>query len=274
MLEELAKLVIEYSHEQKNIDDSFIKKVIIIANKYYLLNDYINDVVVFKKYWNASASYGLDNKFIIANIHSINKSIEKLENEFPCLKKTQLFKYLYCVQILFHEIEHVKQQRIVEKIDDIESEILRAEFMPFYKAKDATIIKRFFEYRKQTKLYHQFYIFSPSERLAQINSFETITEVCGLLDDEISYNLMKYYKFENLLKGYNIGLINYLANIPTKFYLQKTNPNYDYGKVEKMSVGLDPESLIKFGLYSSSEELYKISQKSTKLVLKLERSII
>ncbi len=270
MHEELKKLVLKYSGDEKDIDDNFINNTITIASNYYALTEYIKNIYNLRKRWTTCASYLLHDKAIITDLYLILESLNYIEDDFIFLKNSKNFKYLYAIQVLLHEVEHANQQKMLYEDNNIESEILNAEFAPSYKVKDALIIKRFFVYKKLKKLRNKFYVFSPSERLANIKSFEVGEKISKILEDEFCHDVMQYYKLKNLLNGYNVGLINYNSNIPTKFYLQQINPNYDFNKIKKMSEQLDSETLIKLGLEASPEELHQISQKNMQLVLKFK----
>lgn len=274
MQEELINLVLQYVNQQKEIDDEFINKTIMIAKHYYNLNEYIKEICNLKKNWSCEASYIFDSKTIITDTYLILKSLNNVKNEFICIKDSQIFKYLYFIQVILHEVEHAKQQKMINEDYGVETEILKAECAPIYKVKDKMIIKRIYEYNKLQKMRKKFYTFSPSERLAQIKSLEFVTDISKILEDEFCYDVMQYYKLKNLLRGYNVGLINNLSDEPTKYFLQQTNPVYDFENIIKMSEQLPKNDLIKFGLKSSSEDLDKISEDCMRLVLKLTNNKI
>ena len=105
--------------------------------------------------------YILDSKTIVTNLSLIQKLLNSVENEFICLKDSQIFKYLHCIQIIFHEVEHAQQQKMIYEDYSVETEILKAECSPIYKIKKEMIIKRIYEVNKYTKKERKIlYIFS------------------------------------------------------------------------------------------------------------------
>lgn len=267
MQKELTNLVIKYANNNQKIDTNFINKTIKIASSYYELDKYIlenfNSPLLF-----CEAGYIIDTKIIITNLNSILKDSNEIEKESPFLKQSKAFKYLYCIHVLLHEIEHAKQQKTIYE-ENIESKILHAEFNLVFKAKQKNFIKKFIEYKKQSKLRTKFYTFSPSERLAEIRSLETSKTIAKLLQDEMCYDYMLESQLYNLIRGYNVGLINYLSNAPTKYYLQQVNPNYNFNELDILSKNLNTEKSIELGLQVEKNEIHKIAEESKNLILKL-----
>ena len=178
----ITELVTKYFTEGKDFDKSFFEGVISIVTNSDGTSDYINNFYVIdssnredpslKKYCTgfhsliASGFYDAEEKNLVlypTNMkYDAHMEAERLhfENE----EESYMFKNLLMLQTLLHELEHVKQHKMLDAgSNDLESNLLRA----------INSIK--------TPITISSYVYDPTERLAQIRSYTKMKEIVSLL---------------------------------------------------------------------------------------------
>lgn len=261
MEKEILDIINEYQHMDKDIDIDFIMRIITLARKYYNLKHYVENTEIRYDTNMPQAQYNVIAKEIYVNPEFINKVLFSLNDEFKNLKYNKLFRYLYTSKILLHEIEHANQHKKIREQNDIESEILRAEYSVSYDIMQNSTLVKIPKLIYQNKLRKKYYDFSPSERLAEHIACEHIEKIANEIQDETSCNLIQHFKYWNILRGYNVGVINNLSNSPTKTYLEKINPSYDYSIIANLEKDISQYDKIKFGLEADKKELNKTAYK-------------
>lgn len=276
MEESLAQLIYDYLKINKPFDENFINESIKIMIKYYQLEEFVLDIKPFhnKK---AYARYNGINKTIYINYPLVNQYLhESIKINFPNSKEPFSYKYILLLHILLHEVIHAKQKQITE-CNDAESMILYEEFNAFEdiakRIENGTtgIIKGFIQGAILRKTYMRLYEYSPSERLADIDSTKIISNIAKILEDEPTSLLMLWKHYDSHLNGYNIGIDISRSDEPTKYYLDSICSNEKWPDITKLSSNLTPIERIRLGLKVDQEELHKISNKSYKLLLTLEK---
>jgi len=262
--DEIIDVLYSYFKNNKDIDSVFINKLANLAIKYYCLDEYIQNVV-FDDSTSLSIMPQASFYFETKEIYFYNKSIMNAFNNFSSqLNKTydsNMFKYLFVLNVLLHEIEHGNQQRKINTVNDIESEILRAEYQTRIEALKKNKLKKMLLAFKLQRIAQEYYMFAPSERFAENFSCQKVQAIAKKIGDEISYHIMEYIRLDNILRGYNIELTSNSSNAPTKTYLKKINPNFNYSNIENLSYNIKKEDMIKLGLETPRDELNKISKK-------------
>ncbi len=274
MEKEIFDIIHSYQDSNRDIDFNFIMEIIMLACKYYDINYYIQNTEIRNDIHRPQAQYNLTTKEIYFNLDSINKVLFSLNDEFESLKYNKSFRYLYATKILLHEIEHAYQHKKLEEQNDIESEILRAEYYPAYDIMKNNILLRIPKIIYHKALRERYYYFSPSERLAEHGACECIEKVAFTMKDEQSYDIIKHLKYRNILRGYNVGLRNDLSCNPTKTYLEKINPGYDYSIIEDLASGMNQYDRIRFGLEVDKEKLNKTAQEMELVYKKIKNNRI
>lgn len=272
MEQEISSIISKYQTLNKDIDLDFIIEIIILYSDHYDLNDYILNTTIFNNASMPQAQYNITNKEIYMNPISINKILLELDNEFEVLKHSKSFGYLYVIKILLHEIEHAYQQKKLNEQSDLESEILRAEYSHAYDIMRENILLRIPKMLYLNKLKDKYYNYSPSERLAEHIACEKIEKISFTMQDEKSYDVFQHFKYGNILRGYNVGLINYLSDAPTKTYLEKVNPCYAYSIIENLGQNMSQDERMKFGLEVEKEILNKTAQEWQRVYVKIKNN--
>lgn len=268
MENEIADLVYVYSNGNKDIDFEFVNQIVVIAKKYYCLDDYIKKTIIYNGGFQNLAEYAISKKELCFYFEAMNIELSSLANEFECTSQSILFKYLYSVKVILHEIEHAYQHKKVKELNNIEGEILKAEYCPIYNIMETKTLLQIVKLIKMSNLRKKYYNLSPSERLAEINACETSQKVSLLLEEEMCYDVVDYYRLNKILSGYSVK--SEFSNIPTKTYLEKVNPNYDYSNVVNLSKILSSEELMRYGLESSYDEIKNTESKINVLKNKIK----
>ena len=235
-MDEIIKLLYDYSVNVRLVDKAFIEKFIGIIVSKRGLKDYVTKITFNEKFTNDS------NGFEVAAYNPFVKNINiSLETSKILVKNRSIYDFLFegievnlyhnliITQYLLHEIEHADQYRRAEDIDnnDVETILLRScmqyerQLMnpEYINRQDVTIGNIFELVSKHLFLYNKFYRYNPMKLLAQARSYETIIAILR----EIRFNITKLYDFANtsyleeLLKGYR-KKDDFLES-PTKFYL-------------------------------------------------------
>ena len=289
MEKEIALLIYNYVTNNKKIDNNFINETIQIIIKYFDLKDYIKEILPLdnKKTY---AMYNRANKTIYINYNKLKDyiGITTLLN-LKNYKFTNYYEFILFIQLLLHEAIHANQYKYaetykkffihqqIEKQSNPEDIILYSEFNAFdsliqdIEQKRINIIKGYITAYTLHKKYRKLYDYSPSERMASVDSTKIAAEIATLLDDESTAKLMTIENYEFRLAGYNTINQNQYITEPTKFYLNNINSNQQWAEITKTSSELTKEERIRLGLKVPPEYLYQLSNKSKKLILELKK---
>jgi len=274
---ELAKLIFEYKKHKRRIDNNFINRAINIMIEHMELENFVSN---FKNTLssNVLACYNMSDKIIFVNRFSINKSTRLMLKSY-CLNN-DIALYLIFINYLNHEIEHAKQQKqilLTSNDIDIESLILYEEFRIFndmingYKDSKIPFNVAITNLRKYKKVYNRLYSYAPSERLANINAFDTSINISKILDDRCLSEVMESLYYFNYLIGYSIDDESYKNEGPTKYYLDNIGTNSNWNKIIDLSHNINSLERIKLGLKCNNSDLYDLSVKSMDLLMKYKK---
>jgi len=241
MPNDISRLVFDYSKNGKLVDTHFINKLIEIVVNANHLNNYVKNLV-FSNLREADegfavAGYDLIGGNILVSIDAINKVLENMEYSdryaYLFTDVEQIFRRnLIITQFILHELEHAKQNKQANSKDtDLETKLLKASFRESQTIKNPKVWELIFKGEinpielvayiaiKKAK-YEQYYKENPSERLAQIRSYKTITDVLEPIKDLVP-NLSQFEQaslVEQMLAGYSYDWS--MISAPTPIYLE------------------------------------------------------
>lgn len=206
MEEKIFKLIYDYAKVNRMIDQVYIDKVIEIVIKDQSLHDYVKEIKYITneemnqhkgKGWtvqiaNASTIMDLSYNHETHMIKVYTDNIPKLYN-ICCNQMNFKHPKLACPSIytqrILHEIEHANQERTVTEKDNLEAKILYAARPRVNNPNEYPLEKKSEEIAKmllRTVLYHANYIYSPMERMAEIDSYKRMKHILSLSDIDIS----------------------------------------------------------------------------------------
>lgn len=283
MEEELLKLV--YKHQEKELENNveFLESFLEIILQYENLKNYIQKIEnTDTTDWIAKYDYG--RKAIIVSKEKLKKYIK----EMPIYTQDKLERlrltYAELLIILLHESTHAAHfKKVEDKNDDsLETNILRISYERVYCTKLAKmmiekgypkydILKIIKNIERLHKIYNQFGIFAPEERLAIINSYKKIYTIFSQKEEENS-EIIKKAK-QNLVGALKYGYIKNKGRIesPTITYLEWVNKEtlmlFDWYHedakecLRRSKKEIPLELRIKYGLYIEEEEYEKVFKK-------------
>lgn len=259
MEKDICSLVFNQLRKNKRIDTAFINEIIYIYLSHKHMEGFIKenvDETNLQTYSNykkgegaAIAAFDPKNKKIVYSEEGIKELNYYLQRSYsPAFKSDDMFLLLslYVTQIILHELEHVSQfKQTTEKEDTLESKLLSST-----KCSEIIYIDYpFFQRNYQKDL---------SERLAQIRSFTTITNIIAEEDLHNNFNVFFNNKLINeKLRGFDFNQYIYFSTGPTLDYMDELIKN---GYASEDSLYLykkDKEKALLelYGQYSTSERV-------------------
>ena len=203
-MEKILEIVYNYSINNKILDIKSIERIVELIIDTRKLNNYVNNIVVESDNSKKLASYQNYLKQISINAQMIDIMLKRLEDNIIIENSFEklFYKNLSVLQVILHEIEHAYQEKIMLLENSLEAFILRISYM--VREEDS---KRLYEYC----LY---------ERLAEIKSFEMLSEIVSLDFKELKQVgcLVKNDKLQRMLRGYHYNGTEYI-NYPIEEYL-------------------------------------------------------
>lgn len=270
MEEEILKLIYNYSVNKKYADQEFYNTILVLFLKHHKVNNYINTIIIN----NDITDLGIyDNKrktIIINNLEILNSSDNKIE----LLSLRDIDEY-FLINIeasitILHELEHVYQNMIIDgQVTTLEDKLI------YYGLAfcNSRVLYNFFgtKYTKEELdyLYNTTYDYNPSERLADINSYNIIYNT---INNEKKINprikdLIKY-EYESLkLIGYkDIGSI---IECPSYLYLKKINKLNSKTDISFKTTKYQLEDRLRLGIEISYDEYQRVTKYHKELKRKL-----
>lgn len=280
---EILKLFYDYSINGKLVDPNFIDKLIEIVVSNKKLNDYIRTVEFTNRldksdYAVQCASYSYSSKKILIDYESIQQF---MVNEIQCYGhlfipfEQIMFNNLTIVQIILHELEHAYQYKQADDKNDnsLENKIIHACFRVNLALQNPKFLEGVTEkelniYLQHTReQYKKYYIFKPTERLAQYHSYKTILEAIKQIQNLIPnlYEFNNALFAEEMIKGYRESIKDYNCTCPTEVYLAQNNiyetwKGFDFYKedsqqiLQEVSKEYSLSKRVSLGLPISNEE--------------------
>ncbi|MGM9850332.1 MAG: hypothetical protein ACI31V_05505 [Bacilli bacterium] len=249
---ELARLLYDYSLNNKMINKTYIDKLMDIIINGKGLNDYVEKYEISEKNSNMTASYIYSSKKITIYCKKLYEDFLN-EMQYTILlpeDERYLFMNSMMTQIILHELEHANQRRIIHNENNLEANILKLcefDFHKYEKIKKGLtskttanlyMIEKMMEYMDNCEA---LYDYAPNERLAQIKSYQELIDALRLFKDNSRIiEFEEFYKLGNILNGYK----------------DTSSPTIDYLNTQGRN-----EELKSFDWYSDDEdESIKLSQ--------------
>lgn len=191
------------------LDKIIDKREICYLFNYYIdkfnLRDYCSFIDLFTNE-NAFAYYSYYEKRIVLNLELMIDEFMNVCNFYKFFGKDYYgYINLKIIQYLLHEIEHVKQDKYCG--NDFEGFLLMC----------AKINMDLWELNCDNKKYKQTYIYNPSERMADINSYSRVLSIMRLFGFSGSfYSLIKKEYISSKIVGYDCEMC------PSEVYFLET----------------------------------------------------
>ena len=284
-MEEIAKIIYEYSLNNKIADEKFVKDIVNILIDAYGLDYYIKNVVVNGK--NSDSSYNVIDRKLSINLTSAKYKLPLLP-----IKNRALFINLNVALTIFHEVDHalfIKLKELGKDTIDIQlynitciadliernTEILKSEYA-------ADSLKEFMKtcltMLKNYTYYNVHHDRAPFERRAIVNAHLHLSRILDLLyetslsnkdlDTIRTMNLRKFIR--NCRDGYrcmgevtNSPSYDYVKELTSleelsKIEIYNYSPFVAYGNVKMYKL----RDRVLYGLPMSKDELKEINKQS------------
>jgi len=250
---ELIRLLFDYSNNNKLVDEKFIDKLLeIIVNK-SKLKEYVKDYSIIDEInlKNAkpeiiAAEYDINEKKITISKKGVDDALQhgnQYRYKFVGSDIEQCaYMNLIVTQIILHELEHARQQKIITTGNDMEAKILRQcsnthdrkTVEKLVRKGEIDIISALIysvETLKQyIKNYTDFYIYAPHERLAEIKSFNQIIESLNYIKSYVPrlINFQEACLLERMLMGYDENTYSPTITFLSKLKKQEQLKQFDW----------------------------------------------
>ena len=293
LIDELTKLVYDYSINKKFADEKFIMRTIDLCAHSFEVTDYVKNCEVRNiADQNVDAGYDVEKKTVVIDQSSlIHSGIAQIEedklNGYPSSEFMTYVKVnLAFVDAIVHELTHAKQyKKCLDNEQTLERELL-----------ELSMVKNLYKLRKQPitldkKLYFQeldknyrdkiYFEALPNERMANIRGLEFERSISKLLPEQKKENIEAYTEL-NLLNGKVAGykdicpttFIKYIDDFHrSRFGLRYGDP--DISRIEEMyknkAKGLTLDERLYLGLPVEETEIKKIKIKTEALRYSLKR---
>lgn len=287
---ELIKLIYDYSVKMKLFDLNLAEKIIEIFVSKKDLRNYVKNLRITDRLQMLDsdivcASYSPSTKEVSIDYKALQIILEN-RSVYECLFSSFeqiMFKNFLITQILLHELEHANQHKILNMNphDSIEKKLLSASLFYQIPKNEKTIemiasgeLTKDNIVTYMSDMYAKYYVFDPSERLAQIKSFEIIVSAV----EQIKQYVPNLHEFESasvmqeMLKGYQesfdcgqrcpteaflhyTGQEKILSELD--FYSDNRKNDDDYSLQKRLTYGLP----ISFGEYERTDNWLKSTNK-------------
>ena len=284
MNNDLIDLIDSYNKKGRIGDSSFVNCAAINLAKEYDLHNYLKDVKVFNKHTKFSETcYNPYRKELTVNL----KEIKKVEPRIMLGKENYVHFYnLSLLYNLFHEFEHIKQEKNMDKRDkNLEDEILllnnyiymNPNFFNDFRSPLGVRIKGTYDLMKYNMFYKHNHDKAPIERLANINAHKEVSKVIDNIECEkykpaiLEFKLFGKELFLRQAKaGYKMKLTKSMTNSPSLDYLKRikcVKDVLDEERILEEGQNLSFDQRLALGLPISRDE-YRSLYDSTPYVLK------
>lgn len=289
MESELLKIIFDYSKSGKILDYNameMIINIVVISNN---LDDYVKSVNIDYDNLETNRYYDgfgclMDYNFNVKKINIYDKSIKKIINE------CQIFNFydgekkiyninLYLLQVLLHEIEHAKHNRIYN--ENSMSDNITKLFKIVYKYSIESIKKIYDEFLSKgfsisdvdkyfillRDMEDRFYEISPCERIADIDSYKEILKILNEESSMCNLYSLYYYKYHLCyLRGYSVDKKGNVIS-PTIKYVKNIYSN-DVDKFSDIKPN-DFDEAIYLGFPIDTDKFDKLYDKTLRMSYKL-----
>ena len=243
MEEEIARILYINIKKENDINEQFIEKIISIVIDYLDIKKYSGKYNITKLNRFNEGSYDYSNQIIDIN------------NRIFCTKESHRKKYINLLQTLLHELIHAKQYGNIFEINNAENLIIYSEIGYDLNYRE-NVLKTKYSRKEMTSyssLINKYYLYSPLERLAEIDSLNYMIRVLSILEYNKELEKTKKDYIYSYLRGYEEKLNKIVP--PTPFFLNKIGCNMFLDNIYCLSQ--DEEDMAKFRLgLECSDEIY------------------
>lgn len=273
MVEEISKLIYDYRKKEKTIDKYFIAKLVEIMVSAKGLHQYITDI----EFQNYSKDYVA--LYDDRTLKVYKESIDKEMSHF--ILGNNQYSYYKIVAIIRHEIEHARQEKIIDSgTNTIEAQLLKICFSIFPKYKDyfehllklplpifliVYIIITLYS-KKDYNKYIENWEYAPQERIAEIKANALVLTLLEQEKQDLKsiQNVFESDTFFLLLQGYDKPLG------PTEFYFSELGLREKWKNIQDIS-WLTLEEKLLFGLPLTSKELGEAKREQRKVLSAIQK---
>ena len=151
------------------------------------LTEYVTNIKFQPLRSNKIASYSAKEKIININLESAYLILSRLNLKNLTKIEISMYRNIFILQILLHELEHANQERLLYLNNNLESFIIN--------------LSNCVDFSLQDRLYE----FSPNERFAEINSFEDILNMIKQISKKMPdlNNVIQTEFMLRTIKGYH-----------------------------------------------------------------------
>ncbi len=256
-MENILSLLYDYSIDGKLIDKEFIEKLVDYLVCKDNLENYISSYEFSDHFSDdgVSARFILDNKKLITylNIYDVANSKAGVQHNLYFYEKN-LYKNIVIMQILLHEITHIKHFKIDdEKRKDLESVLINISIL--------LCKKSIFENpRENIEAYFKLGRYNPTERIAEIDSIRIVKDFVCLMEKQVP-DLEDVLEAEFLKRN----LWGYSSNefiCPTEYFLTELNLTSTWNSLATINFfeQYDLMERLRLGLPINIEEYRKIDE--------------
>ena len=255
-MENILRIIYDKTINNKILNLKDIEKILELLVIEKCLNKYILNINVQQIGSNNLASYSTYTKEITIYIEMVDQMVKDIENNILLANGFEilLYKNLSILQVLLHELEHANQQKIAYSNNTLEALILRLSYLVHNGYDDIL------------------YEYCPEERLAEIKSFEEISDLICYISKKLIYlpNIIETEELRRKLRGYHYK--NSSVTIPIADYFNNSNNQELLDAFDLTNNAMEVFSLkerFKYGFPISNDE-YGSSMR--KLVLSLNKN--
>ena len=240
---ELLKLVYDHSKSGKPLDRNLIDKIVESVVKEKGLDSYVRNIKFSEDLHGAGendkkicvAAYRVNDKDIVIDpsvMQILSTKGDRYSELFGGFERT-MYNNFMVTQIVLHELEHASQNKQADNKADSsdETKLIRASLVFPKMMQDPELLKAiesgkvsedaviaFIIYKRE--LYSRLYDLVPTERLAEINSYLTISNAVEPINKIFPslYEFLFASAIHEMVAGYQDTL--YQGSCPSLFYLQ------------------------------------------------------
>ena len=230
MSERIARLIYEYAKDVRPVDFAFYRELIDLLNAEYQLHQYIHKLFLMDETdTTVPIVYNSLDRAITLDYYNLDVDNPMVKFYKPMFKQEEAYAFnnATMVQYMLHTIEHIKQIKLRETAtnNSLETELTKicGNYI-IYKNIEETPWDYTFKSGidlRGLEADHDYYIYDPMERLAEIKSYELMVKITSHLKTRYP-NLYEFEKtsfVENLISYYPEAW-QCLATCPTEVYLE------------------------------------------------------
>lgn len=298
MEKDILELIYNYSINAKLADPNFVDKLVEIIVNHKNLNEYVKDIHFYEGEQLMEnnkiqlASYNIVDRFMAFNVATIREYLEIYGRNYSSYfsdVEQMFYNNLLISHIILHELEHADQNKKYNSaIHNTENTLIRIAFRGSYLFKDPlvcfkeltnmgyTLSQIDIMLKQRRNLYKEYYNYNPTERLADIKSYNTLAKSLSHLKKQMpnlyEYEYINYMK--SLISGYDLDTlqaptITYVGalgfpNDWSKFHFYDEDPQImmdqifdQHSFIERLAFGLP----VTYGEYDKAQKVLSLNNR-------------